>query len=140
MAVNDPRDWGTETAGNTMSDNVSCGGGFYWAAPYIPPPQPAPFIINSPQIIERIIERVIERPEEVKAMRGLYQVWVVDPESDVIMLNGKPVVAKSEQSARIKAVRLAGPDIDPDEVDIIVVRLGDVRAKREVQEVKVITD
>jgi hypothetical protein len=74
-------------------------------------------------------------------MRGLYQVTVVDPERDMIW-DSMQVIAKSEGGAKLKALRVLDglDDRDPDDLDIIVVRLGDVRAKREVQEVKVVTD
>jgi hypothetical protein len=68
-------------------------------------------------------------------VRGLFLVAVVSPESGAIVAS-EQIVADSEDNATLKVLRSI--DIDPDDVDIIVVRLGNVRPKKSVQEVKVV--
>lgn len=81
------------------------------------------------------------QPEEKKEpMRGLFEVFVVDPEDDKqnIVFQGF-FTAKDETSARLKAAVAAKLDVaEMDNHDFIVRRLGDVRNKKTVQEVKVI--
>ncbi len=79
--------------------------------------------------------------EKDSDMRGLYRVYIVDPETDeVIEPYGKPFVAKNEDNAQLKAVQKAGDQLlkDIDEYDIISYCLGDVRPRKTVQEVKVV--
>lgn len=73
-------------------------------------------------------------------MRGLFFVYIVDPILDVVISITGPIVAKDSDNARLKAVQAAGEALtkDIDDYDIIVCRLGDVRKKKEVQEVKVV--
>ena len=74
-------------------------------------------------------------------MRGLYLVYIIDPVTDrVVLADEKPIIAKSEENAKLKAVSLAQLSEDVDEYDIIVHKLGNVSPKKEVQEVKVIKD
>lgn len=73
-------------------------------------------------------------------MRGLFDVYIVDPENDSVIWEWEGVVAKDEQSAKLKAVSKATLGGDVDDYDIIVVKLGSVRPKKEVQEVKVVKD
>ena len=78
--------------------------------------------------------------EETK-MRGLFVGYVVDPEMDnVVFSTTLPFVAKDEQSAKFKLVQMAGVLIeeDLDDYDIVVFKLGSVRPKKEIQEVKVV--
>jgi hypothetical protein len=74
-------------------------------------------------------------------MRRLYEVFVVDPEEDEV-ISQELLIAKSGSSAKIKALSKAGlsDDIDYDDLDVIVVQLGDVRDKKEVQEVKILKE
>jgi len=74
-------------------------------------------------------------------MRGLFVGYVVDPEMDnVVFSTTLPFVAKDEQSAKFKLVQMAGVLIeeDLDDYDIVVFKLGSVRPKKEIQEVKVV--
>jgi hypothetical protein len=75
--------------------------------------------------------------KEQEPVRGLFEVFVVNPESGEIVKRDV-VVADSDKKAELKVMRAI--DVDPDDVDIIVRRLGDVRPKRKVQEVKVIKE
>ena len=73
-------------------------------------------------------------------MRGLYEVYLVDPEDDKV-LDCVKVVAKSTETARFKAMRkLSWFNKNIDDCDVIAHKLGDVRAKKEVQEVRVVTN
>jgi len=74
-------------------------------------------------------------------MRGLFEVCVVDPEEGRIVHEHR-VIAKSEDTAKLKTFNsLDGSfEKDIDDYDIIVHKLGDVRAKREVREVCVVTN
>lgn len=92
-------------------------------------------------------------PEEVKKeqprMRGLFEVFIVDPEAtepDRQIVSYGQFIAKDEGAARLKGWTKAVSgsrgleDKDADDYDIIVRRLGDVRERRRVQEVKVVTE
>ncbi len=86
-----------------------------------------------------------EKEEAKPAMRGLYEITVVDPETDsFVLIEGKvtwKTIAKDETSAKLKAVSKAVLPKDVDEYDIIVRRLGDVRPKKpEPQLVKVVKE
>jgi len=77
-------------------------------------------------------------------MRGLYEVFIVDPEAGEI-IGIHRIIAKSGASAKIKALSEQdfGPayaDVDVDDLDVIVVMLGDIRDKKEIQEVRIIQD
>ena len=82
--------------------------------------------------------------EKEKNMRGLFEVIIIDGETGELQkVDGiirSLVVAKDEASAKLKIVSKAALVKDLDEYDIIVKRLGDVRPKREVQEVKIAKD
>lgn len=79
-----------------------------------------------------------ERKEEKQPMRGLFEVFIVDPETETIIFNGC-IVATDEGTARLKAALSPALDRDKvDDYDFIVRRLGDVRAKRQVREVRVV--
>lgn len=78
-------------------------------------------------------------------MRGLFEVFVVDPATEDVRLHVY-VVATDEAKARLKAVQkglkeslLVSID-DLDDFDFIVCRRGDIQPKRKVQEVKVVKE
>ncbi len=75
--------------------------------------------------------------EEVRDMRGLFQFYVVDPEKGKVVGDGL-VIAKNKETAKIKALAPFADKYDLDDLDIICNRLGDVREKKEVQEVKIV--
>lgn len=72
-------------------------------------------------------------------MRGLYRIIVVNPKTEEI---GDPVmvIAKDEGAAMIKAALKGAIKGKVEDYDILVDRLGDVRAKKETQKVKVIKE
>lgn len=86
----------------------------------------------------------LETRGEVKQMRGLFNVHIVDPDKGKVVASCLLMVAKSGSNAKLKAIsEIAATGVldgDIDDYDIIDVRLGDVRAKKEVQEVKVINN
>lgn len=69
--------------------------------------------------------------------RGLFEVFVVDPEAGEVLTRDL-VVADTAEKARLKVLRKS--DADLDDVDIIVVQYGGIRLKRKVQEVKVVKE
>lgn len=72
--------------------------------------------------------------------RGLFQVYVVDYKND-FPFDPVVVVAESSEAAKLNAFRKVGYlEGVPDYYDFIVRRLGDVRAKKEVQEVRIVTN
>lgn len=72
-----------------------------------------------------------------KDMRGLFAVWIVDPEIEEVTPVG-PLVAKTEDGARIRALTDTKLKKDVEDYDVVVVRLGDVRKKEVVQKVEVV--
>ena len=71
-------------------------------------------------------------------MRGLYEVFIVDPKTGKVITIA-PLVASDENNAKMKAVaRTTLSTDDLDDYDIIARKIGDVRAKKSVQEVKVV--
>lgn len=74
-------------------------------------------------------------------MRGLFEVFIVDPNTDTIVLERR-VVSTDENKARLKALLESRIILENgvDDYDIIVRRIGDVRAKKEVREVRVVKD
>ena len=77
---------------------------------------------------------------EVREMRGLFEVFVVDPEEGEIVF-GDVVVAKDKEMAKLKVLQACEVPLDDlDDFDIICNRLGDVRKKKEIAEVRVVKD
>ncbi len=85
----------------------------------------------------RASSSAIYEKEEVRDMRGLFQFYVVDPEKGEVVGDGL-VIAKNKETAKIKALAPFADKYDLDDLDIICNRLGDVREKKEVQEVKIV--
>jgi hypothetical protein len=77
--------------------------------------------------------------EEKEPVRGLFRVYIVDPKTDEV-ITCPSFVAKDANNAQIRAVQKAGDKLtrDIDEYVILVERIGDVPAKRAVQEVKMV--
>lgn len=84
-----------------------------------------------------VVRNDFHLPKEKELMRGLFEVFIVDPETGTVVDPGL-FVAKDDQTARMKAWIASKLDGDLDNYDFIVRRLGDVRNKKSVQEVKVI--
>ena len=71
-------------------------------------------------------------------MRYLYRINVVDPKTEAVILMAN-AVAETEQNALLKAKLPDNVREAPDKYDILIERVGQVRAKRETQTVKVVT-
>lgn len=87
--------------------------------------------------IEAQLVQPLERKE--KYMRYLYQVIAIDPEEDTILVN-ELHIAKSEDSARFKALKDIELGKDLDDFDVIVLALGRVRDKVKPQEVRILKE
>ena len=80
--------------------------------------------------------------KEAKEMRGLFHVYVVDHGHDQVIAEGH-IIADDEAKAKMKALHQwndAVANYDLDDLDIICVKLGSVRKKKEVQEVKILKE
>lgn len=75
--------------------------------------------------------------EEVKDMRGLFHIVVVEYKTDKILQDGL-VIAKDRETAKIKALAPFADAHDLDDLDAVCNKLGDVRKKREVQKVTIV--
>lgn len=69
-------------------------------------------------------------------MRYLYRVTVVDPKKEQVILEVK-VVAEDEKQVLLKAELPSDVRSKPDKYDILIEEVGEVRAKKEVQKVKI---
>ena len=86
--------------------------------------------IATPYIVAVEKERKID-------MRYLYEVFIIDPEEDNVLFRGH-VIAKDRNGAERKVVAGTELEGDLDDYDFIVNKLGEVRPKKEVQEVKIL--
>jgi hypothetical protein len=124
---------------NTLTGLVSGGGTTYttWPSQQTWNGVDPNWYLQQQQLAAMQQQAQAPKAKERKPMRGLFEVFVVDPESGEVAMR-EVVVADSDDKARLKVLRKS--DVDPDDVDIIVRRIGDVRQKRRVQEVKVVKD
>lgn len=90
-------------------------------------PQTSPITIPSSHI-SQFLGKIPGQPEAPVSTRGLYEVFVVEPQSGGVVLE-KRLVADSQENARLKALRALDEAIDVDDVDVIVRMIGSVRAK-----------
>ncbi len=79
--------------------------------------------------------------EEVEEMRGLFQVYVVDPEEGELLYQGTAIASSAKNAefkvlSRVLAIKLG--EFELDDLDVIVVRLGDVRAVEKIAKVQVV--
>jgi len=79
--------------------------------------------------------------EEVSEMRGLWEVYVVDPEEGEVVYQSV-VVARDAKNAEFKvlsrAMQINEGKYEVDDLDVISTRLGNVRDKREISEVRIV--
>lgn len=148
MAIYDPRDC-VQSMGIFedvyVSQTISSTDG-QWIYTY-PYPQPVTRITLAPFTCSMEKQRVeetlsdMEHKEEPVNERGLYRVYIVDPETSEVFATGA-FVAGSEGSAKIigfntacirrnQAEAEAKPSKSPDDYDILVERVGSVRPKKE---------
>ncbi len=75
-----------------------------------------------------------EVPQQKRGnMRGLFEVFIVDPEAGAVHSTAV-VVADDAVAAKVKAIRKNyANDVDIDDLDIIVRRVGDVSPKKKAE-------
>lgn len=81
----------------------------------------------------------IYQEKEVNEMRGLFHIVIVDYKEDDI-LEDKLYIAKDAETAKIKALSPFANDYDLDDLDIVCIRLGEIRKEKEIQEVRILKD
>jgi hypothetical protein len=77
------------------------------------------------------------KSEKEENMRSLFRITVVEPKTEQAFDCGL-VVAKDRENALLKAGLSGAILANPDDYDIIVEHVGDVRAKKDIQEVRVV--
>jgi len=80
-----------------------------------------------------------QEPEREKNMRSLFRITVVNPKTEKIFPETK-VIARDRESALLRADLPGEVRANPDKYDILVEHVGDVRAKKDVQKVKVVKE
>lgn len=80
-----------------------------------------------------------QEPERDKNMRSLFRITVVNPKTEKIFPETK-VIARDRESALLRADLPGEVRANPDKYDILVEHVGDVRAKKDVQKVKVVKE
>jgi len=110
--------------GNNTSDTTF--GGYIATAPN-----------NEPVLWNTLTISGSGEPERDKNMRRLYRITVVNPKTEEV---GDPVliIAKDEPAAMVKAAVLGAIKGKVENYDICIEIVGDVRAKKETQKVKVV--
>lgn len=134
--ANDDTNWiYTTTASNTIG-YVNPMGGAWHGDPYRYVQPDWSKLVQQYAYPQPHIDIVESENKKEEPMRGLYHVYVVDPESAEIVQDFV-TVAKDADAARLKAAKKLPDDVDLDDYDLIVDHVGAVRAKRQVQEVKI---
>ncbi len=82
-------------------------------------------------------ENIISNNIKENNMRGLFIVYIVDYKKSKVLFVSEPLIADNEQKVQMKALQAWGGDVDLDDLDILVQRIGNVRAKKEVSEVRI---
>ncbi len=126
----------------TVDDTVTYSSSQYimndswWHTPNVPS-----WIVNVQCDKSNLGKLDITSQKEVKEMRGLFEVYIVDYRKDRVLASDT-VIADNAEKAKMKMLTQWDTVIDYnlDDLDIICVRLGDVRKKAEVQKVKVVED
>ena len=72
-------------------------------------------------------------------MRGLFIVYVVNGVKGEVVWTTVPFVADNAEKAKMKAAQEGTKGLDLDDLDFVVLRLGDVRPKERVKEIKVVS-
>ena len=81
----------------------------------------------------------IYQGEGVNEMRGLFHIVIVDYKNDDILKDAL-YIAKDAETAKIKALAPYANDHDLDDLDVICIRLGEIRKEKEIQEVRILKD
>jgi hypothetical protein len=114
--------------------------GNYWTFGYLPQQYPPLSVQSDPQpFLEQYREKNIPLPEGV-VMKSLYKVTLCygeDRKAPVVM-EFDPVIADSDEDAKIKSGVYAAIDKewDADFVTVLIQKIGDVKVKERVKEVR----
>lgn len=96
---------------------------------------------HSNEICETVVSygSYVDKPKERSNMRALYRIIVVNPKTEEVR---EPimVIAKDEAAAKMKALLKQCFSGNIDDYDILAECVGDVRAKKDVQKVKVVKE
>jgi len=79
-----------------------------------------------------------EEKETMRSERALYEVYIVDPKTDDILMRGELFIAKSEEGAEYKALRKINYGGDLEDLDIEAINIMALRDKPKVQQVEVV--
>ncbi len=85
---------------------------------------------------------VINTNEKQEGKMKLYQIYAVNPQTEQIVIDEKVIAASKEEvilNSKLSAV-LAELKLKLSDVDYFIYEIGSLRAKKEVQEVKIITE
>ena len=118
------------TTGSTTSGTFTTGDGLSYQ--YLPG--------RVGDIVYSNYQLVIPNTKKENIMRGLFIVYIVDYKKSKVLFVSEPLIADNEQKVQMKALQAWGGDVDLDDLDILVQRIGNVRAKKETQEVKILKD
>lgn len=116
------------TGTNNDTSDTAFGGYYYTGMPATAPGGFVPTYVTISGLGE---------PERDKNMRRLYRITVVNPKTEKIT-GPVLVVAKDEPGALLKADLPQEVRANSDKYDICIEIVGDVRAKKETQKVKVV--
>lgn len=89
---------------------------------------------------EKFMTEFYPKPEKggEKDMMGLYQVYIVDTKKNIV-LHTPVIIAKSEDRAKMKAVKLDDIDMDNDYIEVFVDLVGQWGSKKP-KEVKIVKE
>jgi len=85
---------------------------------------------------------VINTNEKQEGKMKLYQIYAVNPQTEQIVIDEKVIAASKEEvilNSKLSAV-LTELKLKLSDVDYFIYEIGSLRAKKEVQEVKIITE
>jgi len=92
---------------------------------------------NEPVLWNTITIGGSSEPERDKNMRRLYRITVVNPKTEEVF-DPALIIAKDEQAAMVKAALKGTISGRIEDFDFCIEIVGDVRAKKETQKVKVV--
>lgn len=98
----------------------------YWPSP------------GSKESLENPTSGQIPKEEVKKDMMRLYQVYIVDTKKNIV-LHTPTIIAKSEDKAKMKAVRLGDVDVENEYIEIFVQVVGEWESKKP-KEVKIVKE
>ena len=125
--------WTDNAAGTTYPNSYTWQGD--WDTPSIDPNFYQPITTIREIIKEKVVTKEVEQ-------RTLFRVYIVDPrKGGKVLMDGKPVIAKNENQAMLKAgiaeiADKAGREVE--QLDVYVEEVGTfIRPRKETQRVKI---